>query len=390
MITDDLSNYTKVSIYIHFPFCLKKCLYCSFNSIAESHFPPERYVSTLIREMGLCRANLAHRVVAHTLYFGGGTPSLMKPALVGRIVDAAADLFSLGSAAEITLEANPGALTLETLSGYRSCGINRLSLGVQSFHDELLQRLGRVHSAEQAVDAFTAARVAGFENIGVDLINSLPGQTVKMWEDDLLKTVDLQPEHISVYGLSIEEGTPFAVMEKDGSLMLPDEDDAAVMFEKSTQILCGAGFEQYEIANFAKPGSRSRHNQGYWLRNDYLGFGAGAHSFMKESGFGVRWRNPDDLEAYQQPVMNGELPWRERCCLSSKEAIQERLFLGLRMREGVDLEDFRTEFGVSVAEIYPWEYTSLLAGGGLEIQEGRLRIAEKSMVIANQIFVRFM
>jgi oxygen-independent coproporphyrinogen-3 oxidase len=355
MIIDALSNRTKVSIYIHFPFCLKKCLYCSFNSIAESNFPTERYVSTLIREMELCRANLTHSVVAHTLYFGGGTPSLMGPALIERIVDAAAELFSLGSSAEITLEANPGALTLETLSGYRSCGINRLSLGVQSFHDELLQRLGRVHSAEQAVDAFTTARGAGFENIGVDLINSLPGQTVKMWEDDLFKAVNLQPDHLSVYGLTVEEGTPFAAMEKDGSLILPDEEDAAVMFEKTTQILCGAGFEQYEIANFARPGFRSRHNQGYWLRDDYLGFGAGAHSFMKESGFGVRWRNPDDLEEYQQPVMDGALPWREKCHLTAKEAIQERLFLGLRMREGIDLEKFRTEFGVSVAEIYPEE-----------------------------------
>jgi oxygen-independent coproporphyrinogen III oxidase len=390
MITDSLSNCTKVSIYIHFPFCLKKCLYCSFNSVAESHFPPERYVTALIREMELCRANLGQPVVAHTLYFGGGTPSLMDPGLIGAIVDSAADLFSLVSGAEITLESNPGALTLERLSGYRSCGVNRISLGVQSFHDAFLQRLGRVHSVEQAVEAFAAARGAGFDNIGVDLINSLPGQTVQMWEEDLRKAVDLQPEHISVYGLTVEDGTPFAEMEKDGSLILPDEDDAAVMFEKSAEILCEAGFEQYEIANFARPGFRSRHNQGYWLGYNYLGFGAGAHSFMRETGFGVRWRNPDDIEAYRQPVMNGELPWLERCVLTSKQAIQERLFLGLRLREGVDLEAFRTEFGVTVAEKYGREYSSLLDRGILEIQNGRLRIADQSLIIANEIFLRFM
>ncbi len=381
---------TKVSLYIHFPFCLKKCLYCSFNSVAESHLPVEEYAATLIREMELCSANLGSPVLAQTLYFGGGTPSLMAPVLVGRIIDSAARFFNLAADAEITIEANPGSLTRETLSGYRACGINRLSLGVQSFNDAFLQRLGRVHNSEQAVEAFVEARGAGFMNIGVDLINSLPGQTLQLWEDDLRTAVDLQPEHLSVYGLSVEDGTPFADMEKKGELLLPGEEEAAVMFEKTSQILNNSGFEQYEIANFARPGYRSRHNQGYWLRDDYLGFGAGAHSFMKESGFGVRWKNPDDLHEYSQPVKDGVLPWQERHYLSSREAMEERLFLGLRMLEGVDLENFQSEFGVSVPEAYPRECVSLLEKGLLEIRDGRLRIAEKNLIIANQIFMMFL
>jgi oxygen-independent coproporphyrinogen-3 oxidase len=390
MIADSIHTRTKVSLYIHFPFCLKKCLYCSFNSIADSHFPMEEYAATLIREMRLCSANLDDPVVAHTLYLGGGTPSLMKPALIGRIVDAAAGLFNLIPDAEITIEANPGTLTPLTLSGYRACGINRLSLGVQSFCDALLERLGRVHSAGQAVEAFTAARAAGFTNIGVDLINSLPGQTIKMWENDLFAAIALQPEHVSVYGLTIEEGTPFAAMEKKGALLLPDEEEAAVMFEMTSQVLCGSGYEQYEIANFARPGCRSRHNQGYWLRDDYLGFGAGAHSFMKDACFGVRWKNLDDPEAYRQSVNGGALPWQERHCLTSREAMAERLFLGLRMLEGVDLELFHNEFGVACEEIYSSECSSLLAEGLLEIREGRLRMTEKARIIANRIFMMFL
>jgi oxygen-independent coproporphyrinogen-3 oxidase len=380
----------KLSLYIHFPFCLKKCLYCSFNSVAGINLPVDEYVATLIREMELCRENLGAHLSAHTLYFGGGTPSLISPELVGRIIDSAAGFFNLAADAEITIEANPGSVTRERLSAYRASGINRLSLGVQSFNDHFLQRLGRVHNSEQAVEAYVAAREAGFTNIGVDLINGLPGQTAQMWEYDLSMATDLRPEHLSVYGLTVEEGTPFAEMEKEGRLLLPGEEEAALMFEKTAQHLNNEGFEQYEIANFARQGYRSRHNQGYWLRDDYLGFGAGAHSFMKESGFGARWKNRDDLQEYSQSVKEGVLPWRERDFLSSREAMEERLFLGLRMLEGVSLEDFRSEFGVSVHEAYPRESASLLGNGLIEIRDGRLRIVEKKLIIANQIFMAFL
>jgi oxygen-independent coproporphyrinogen-3 oxidase len=390
MINNTIHTRTKVSLYIHFPLCLKKCLYCSFNSVAGSHFPMEEYAAALMREMRLCSANLDAPVVAHTFYLGGGTPSLMEPALVGRIVDAAAGLFNLASDAEITIEANPGTVTAETLSGYRACGINRLSLGVQSFHDALLERLGRIHSAGQTVEAFTAARAAGFTNIGVDLINSLPGQTIKMWEDDLFAAIALQPEHVSVYGLTIDEGTPFASLEKNGELLLPDEEEAAVMFERSAQILGGSGYEQYEIANFAQPNYRSRHNQVYWQRGDYLGFGAGAHSFAKDACSGVRWKNPDDPDEYRRFVNGSALPWQERHCLTSREAMAEHLFLGLRMLEGVDLELFRNEFGVACEDIYSRECSTLSAEGLLEIREGRLRLTEKARIVANRVFVMFL
>jgi oxygen-independent coproporphyrinogen-3 oxidase len=383
-------NPMPISLYIHFPFCLRKCLYCDFNSVADSRVSPEEYVTALVREMELRAATLTVPVTAATLYFGGGTPSLMEPAQVGRVIEVAARLYGLAADAEITIEANPGTLTFGKLAGYRAAGVNRLSLGVQSFDDRLLACLGRVHTAEEALSAYGAARESGFANIGIDLIHSLPGQSPAMWRDALRQAVELGPEHISAYGLTVEEGTPFALLEARGELPLPVEDESAGMFEATAEILQDNGYEQYEISNFARPGFRSRHNQVYWRRGTYLGFGAGAHSFLHEPSAGVRWKNPDALPPYLETVLCDVLPEEDRQLLSRREALSEAFFLGLRLLEGVDLRLLTGEFGPAVEECFAVTIRELTDQGLLLSAAGRLRLSPRAIIVANHVFSRFL
>jgi oxygen-independent coproporphyrinogen-3 oxidase len=379
-----------ISLYVHYPFCLRKCLYCAFNSVADSSIRPEDYVAGVLGEMELRSRAIKQDCAAVTLYFGGGTPSLLAPSLVARIVEAAGSLYALKADAEITLECNPGTVSGKLLADFRSAGITRLSIGVQSFDDRMLQRLGRVHSAREARDAFTLAREAGFANLGLDLIHSLPGQTPGMWEKELLLACELGPEHVSVYGLAVEEGTPFASLEKDGMLSLPEEDDAVRMFELSAEILCCRGFEHYEISNFARPGFRSRHNSGYWKRVPCLGFGAGAHSFYPEPAYGMRCATTERVGDYLAALQEGEFPHREQRILDRREAMAERLFLGLRMSDGVDLQAFAAEFGVSFHEVFGEACADIFKAGLLEIRDGFLRLSRNGLLLSNQVFVRFL
>ncbi|MEA5113092.1 MAG: radical SAM family heme chaperone HemW [Geobacteraceae bacterium] len=379
-----------ISLYIHYPFCLRKCLYCAFNSVVESSCSPVEYVEALLREMVLRSSAMANECTAVTLYFGGGTPSLLSPSLVGRIVDAAAVHFSLKDDAEITLECNPGTVDRQLLAGFRAAGINRLSLGVQSFDDGMLQCLGRIHTSREAFDAFMLARETGFTNLGIDLIHSLPQQSPSMWERELLRARDLGPEHISVYGLSVEEGTPFAMLEKKGMLSLPGEDDYVRMFELSAEILCSSGFEHYEISNFARPGFRSRHNTGYWERLPCQGLGAGAHSFMPEPAYGARYANPERVDEYLEALGNGKLPRSDPHILTLGEAMAERMFLGLRMTEGVNLQAFEKEFGISFREVFGSACADLFTAGLLETRDGFLRLSSQGLLLSNQVFIRFL
>lgn len=378
-----------VSIYVHIPFCARKCLYCAFVSVADAPLPARDYVETVLREMALRAGKLPAVPRVSTIYLGGGTPSLLKPRLVGRIVDAAARHFALESRAEVTIEANPGTLTPASLAGYRAAGVNRLSLGVQSFDDRMLVRLGRVHTAREAREAFAAARAAGFDNISVDLIHSLPGQEPGQWLEELRHAAALGPEHISAYGLTVEEGTPFAREEEEGSLILPAEDDAARMFEETAEALAPAGYEHYEIANFARPGRRSRHNQVYWRRGTYLGLGAAAHSFLRDPRPGLRWKNPDDITAYARAIREGVLPDEGRISLTEREAMGEWLFLGLRILEGVETARFREEFGVNLDTTYGGEVERLCEAGLLAAEGGRLRLTRRGVLLSNRVFAHF-
>ena len=378
-----------ISLYIHFPFCVRKCLYCDFNSLADSPVNPAEYVAAVEREMGVRAERLTVPVTAPTLYFGGGTPSLMAPDLVARLIESATRLYGLADDAEITIEANPGTLTAAKLAGYRAAGVNRISLGVQSFNDTLLERLGRIHSAHEAVEAFAMAREAGFGNIGIDLIHSLPGETLAHWRADLARAVTLGPEHISAYGLTVEEGTPFHDLEREGRLLPPGEEESLEMFRQTAEFLRGREYEHYEISNFARPGFRSRHNQVYWRRGNYIGFGAGAHSFLGTSGCGVRWRNTLSPGAYRQVICRALLPEEELTTITERDAMAEFFFLGLRMLEGVDLELFRREFGLTAEDAYPGVLERLLAEGAVECPEGFLRLTETGLRLANQVFMRF-
>jgi oxygen-independent coproporphyrinogen III oxidase len=379
----------RTGLYLHIPFCLRKCLYCDFNSAAVSGADLEHYVALLLKEMELREATLPEPATAPTLYFGGGTPSLLGPELVGRLIDAATLRFGLEPEAEVTLEGNPGTLTPERLAGYRAAGVNRISLGIQSFEDRLLQRLGRVHSAKEAVAAFEAARRAGFDNISIDLMHSLPEQSPAQWREALQRGSALEPEHISAYALSVEPGTPFAAFDEAGELPLPAEEDAAQMFEATTELLTDAGYRHYEISNYARPGRASRHNGAYWSRESYLGFGAGAHSLLSTDHLGRRWSNPCEIGGYAASVSEGILPERDVDELSLEDAVSECFFLGLRALDGLDLSRLQSIYGPEPLERHLVEVERLLRSGAL-IREGELvRLAPGAVILANTVFSRF-
>lgn len=378
-----------ISLYIHYPFCRSKCGYCAFNSTAGSPISSTVYVNALLEEMSLRAATVTEPLRAITLYLGGGTPSLLDPDQVARLIGAARHLFGLTAAAEVTLEANPGTVTLSSLARFRAAGVNRLSLGVQSFTDRFLAILGRSHWAAQVHQAFTAARRAGFDNVSLDLMHSLPGQTLAQWAGELEQACALCPEHLSVYGLTVEPGTPFAHDEETGQLDLPDDELSASMYETAMAYLAGEGYEQYEIANFARPGFRSRHNCGYWQRRTCLAFGAGAHSFLAWPGHGRRFSNLESPAEYLQALAEQRLPEEDKYELGPGEAMAERLFLGLRMAEGVSLVRFQEEFGQSFADAFGPVSADLFRAGLLEIVDGFLRLPARARVLSNQVFQRF-
>ena len=375
-----------LSLYIHFPFCVRKCHYCDFNSLADSGIAAPSYIAALLREMEMVADDPEQFGPVATIFFGGGTPSLLPPELVRQTIEGTERCFGILPEAEITLEANPGTLSDASLSGYRSAGVNRLSLGVQSFDDRMLARLGRIHSGREAIESFAAARASGFDNIGIDLIHSLPGQTAPLWEEQLTIAVDLGPEHISAYGLSVEEGTPFASLEESGQLDLPEEDEAAAMFETTGRILTSAGYEHYEISNFARPGRRSRHNQVYWLRGDYLGLGSGAHSFIRNPAPGLRWKNCDSPVRYIELLQQSILPREQAQRLNTGEAMSEAMFLGLRLLNGIDPAAFSSEFAIDIKRAFAPELDRLLQSGLLEETGTLLRLSRRGLILSNQVF----
>lgn len=376
-------------LYIHIPFCRRKCPYCAFVS-QESGADLDSYPELLLEELRLAVRESTPLQPLQSIYFGGGTPSLLDPAHVAGIIEQASKAFGLSAQAEITLETNPGTVDRERLAGFRNAGVNRLSLGVQSFDDHLLKTLGRIHSAQQARDAFSAARTAGFTNIGIDLINALPGQTALMWHSDLEQALQLAPEHISAYGLSVEEQTPFAERYPEDSPLLPDEELAAGMFETADTVLTAHGYEHYEIANYARPGFRSRHNSGYWQRDGYLGLGTGAHSFLRDERYGIRFGNTPDIDGYRAAIQGGSLARLEATALSRQDAMAEFMFLGLRLADGIQCSIFEQEFGVTPEKAFAAVFNGLAPTGLLERDKDNIRLTRRGMLLSNQVFARFL
>jgi len=323
-----------------------------------------------------------------SLYFGGGTPSLLNPDQISRLISRSQALFRHADPIEITLEANPGTVSLDSLTGYYQAGVTRLSLGAQSFDDRLLQTLGRRHTAAETRNAFQLAQQAGFSSIGLDLICGLPDQSEEDWQQDLAAALALAPDHLSIYGLTVEEGTPFAKRYPAESDTLPDHDLSARMLEEADRILTADGYRHYEIANFARPGCRSQHNCGYWQRDGYLGVGPGAHSFLRQ-GWGVRWGNQSEFDIWAAALGNNQLAVMEQQELTREDALSEYLFLGLRMADGISLDGFAMEFGERLEERFADTVQHLQQAGLLTCSPDRLALTKRGMLLSNQVFVRF-
>lgn len=380
-----MSRYrNKLGIYIHIPFCVKKCPYCDFTSFTPEAVPEREYVSALIKELE-ARREADGRV--ETIYFGGGTPSLLSPTSVETILSAISNQFEV-SKPEITIEANPGTIDLVKLKGYRDSGVTRLSIGFQSLNDKFLAVLGRIHTREEALAAFDAARKAGFENIGIDLIHSKPGETLSNWEKELNEAASLRPEHISAYSLTIEEETHFGHLQEKGLLTLPSEEAQVEMFLATQEVLTAAGYEHYEVSNYALPGFRSRHNQIYWKGGEYLGLGVSAHSY-RGLDWGIRKANTNNLAEYFKLLEEKGNAVIEEEILSKEKAMGETVFLGLRMLEGIDLGVFTERFGVGIEEAFADAVGELTDKGFLEIIQGHLRLTKKGLLLLNEVSVKF-
>lgn len=379
----------ELELYLHIPFCVKKCNYCDFLSAPAEEETRAAYVDALLEEIRGFEDPEDYEVV--TVFFGGGTPSILPGQEIFRIMEDLREKFSFRKGAEITLEANPGTVDKEKLSCYKKAGINRLSFGLQSADAEELKKLGRIHTWEKFLESFQLAREAGFSNINVDLMSALPGQTKESWEKTLRQVLALQPEHISAYSLIIEEGTPFyQLYEKDVERrdageepeLLPSEEEERAMYEATGRILKEQGYLHYEISNYAKPGRECRHNLGYWQRRDYLGFGLGASTLLNP----VRYKNTEDLEAY----LGGDFSKKEFFVLTKDNQIEETMFLGLRVLEGVSKEKFREQFSCELRVVYRKELEKLEQEGLLEEEGDFVRLTSRGIDLSNPVLAEFL
>ncbi len=388
---------TDIGVYIHLPYCVSKCPYCDFNSYAAPQFPEAPYVEAVCAEAR--RAASEHpwpgaRVAS--VFFGGGTPSLFSAPAVARMLGTVASLWTWKSDAEVTLEANPGTASLVHLRELRAAGINRVSFGVQSFHARHLQRLGRIHDGAESRRAVAQARAAGFDNVSIDLIFALPDQTSAEWRADLRAACALQPDHVSAYGLTYEEGTPFYRWRSEGHLRPQSEDSEAELFLITREHLAAAGYAPYEISNYARPGRECRHNLHYWRSGPYLGLGAGAHSYSgtaadRSTGdrWGRRWSNVAPPDEYMRAVTatGHALATSER--LDEQQARGEFAFLALRCTAGVSSQAFRARFGNAVEVCFP-HVTSLAAQGLLERVGDWWRLTPRGVLLADSVFATFL
>ncbi len=400
----------RLSLYIHIPFCAAKCGYCDFNSYAGQESLIPAYTQALIREAGLW-APLCEGRRVETVYFGGGTPSLMLLSDLERVLGRARSDFDVAPDAEVSLEANPGSVDSDYLRGLRSLGVNRLSIGVQSLDDGELAALGRIHSAEEARAAFTAARRAGFDNVSLDLIYGLPRQTPAQWQGNLEAALALTPEHLSLYALTIEEDTPLGRDVASGRVPEPDPDIAAEMYTWAEERLGDAGYEHYEISNWSRPGFQCRHNVACWRNGSWLGLGAGSHSHLRQTAgretweAGYRFANAAATQRYIDLVgetwaarrQDGERPeldsmrqvtFRER--IDRKLERADTLILGLRLTEGVRPADWRARFGEDLEAAYGPTLAELRGLGVLEHDAGPLRLSRRGRLLANEVFQRFL
>jgi oxygen-independent coproporphyrinogen-3 oxidase len=372
-------------LYIHIPFCEKKCVYCDFYSIEGSSMMGS-FLKSLSREINLSAQFGQDRVTFETIYFGGGTPSLLSPSTVAGILDTLHRRFQIARAAEITLEVNPGTVDSEKLREFRQIGVNRLSVGIQSFHDHELKFLGRIHSAGEAKACVRSAQELGYNNVSLDLIFALPGQDLQDWEDNLSTAMSLSPQHVSAYSLIVEEGTPLARMVGRGEVHPTSEEAEAEMYLLAMEYLAAHGFEHYEVSNYARHGFHSRHNSLYWNHDSYLSFGPSAHSFWSGEPFvrPTRWWNVASIGRYCGMLAREERPIQGEESLTRKDLLTEEIFLGLRSGR-IDNHRLKVEYGTSLLERYAQKLERFVEERLLMIDRGIVRLTPKGFLLCDGI-----
>lgn len=391
----------ELELYIHIPFCVKKCAYCDFLSAPAGELEQRKYVDALIKEIEFNRDEFSGYLI-RTVFMGGGTPSDLKGEETARIFQALRGNFHVDENAEITMEVNPGTVTKEKIVQWKESGVNRLSIGLQSVNDEELRMLGRIHTYEQFLDTWELVRAGGFDNVNIDLISAIPGQTAESWERTLRTAAELGSEHLSAYSLIVEEGTPFydRYGENSGNTgnwpPLPDEDTERRIYEDTAGILKEYGFHRYEISNYARPGYECRHNLGYWERREYLGLGIGASSLIGNQ----RFHNTADMEKYLnvcKDMEKGKEQFGRQTFLhedmeelSEKDCMEEFMFLGLRKTAGILCSEFRKLFGKNVEEVYGEPIRRFTGQGLLKREGGMLRLTERGIDMSNYVFSDFL
>lgn len=385
-----LDTQRPLGVYVHFPFCRARCPYCDFATAVRDPIPHDAYADAVVCELK-CRQPWFSGAKLASVYFGGGTPGLWRPEALGRVLQAARDLFTAAGPVEITVECNPGEISRAHLDGLYVAGVNRLSFGAQAFQDEILRRIGRTHSAAAIAPALAHARQAGFENLCADLMFGLPGQDMPMWRDSLRALVDLGPEHITAYALTVESGTRFGSLEKAGQLERPGEDAVAEMYNTCHDALTAAGYEHYEISSYARPGRRSVHNSLYWTGGAYLGVGAAASSFRPlTDGSGWRFTNPRTVDAYlrsAQPDGNPRAADIEQ--RSATDLENEALWLALRTCDGVDRPAHAQRYGRDPLDgDRAAAAARCVQAGWLDVTPERVRLTAQGFLFADEVASR--
>jgi len=378
-----MSDYT---LYVHVPFCEKKCHYCDFTSYAGLNHLASPYVTALLNEIKAFGQSLDSPRLK-SVYFGGGTPSILPLRAVDEIMGRVAESFSLDQDAEVSMEVNPGTVNISKLLSYRKSGINRLSVGAQSFNDAILRTLGRIHTSSQISYTVKSARSAGFRNINLDLMFALPGQDLIEWGNSLKRAVSLNPEHISTYNLVIEEGTPFH--DRKPSLPLPTEDEECLMYQDAIETLTASGFEHYEISNFARSGYRCRNNMTYWNNEEYIGAGAGATSYINMSRFSNTRSVEEYIKSWSAPHPENLKNKYEKGLRTAEQELSETMFLSLRLVGGIDLIKLKNRYGGALISRYNDTVKELADDGLVELSGSKLKLTRRGLFLANEVFEKF-
>ncbi len=387
-----------MGIYIHIPFCLSKCGYCDFNSYESMEGIIDEYVNAVKREISLISYQLSavslQQYEVISIFFGGGTPTILESGQLIEILESCRSLFNLRADVEITIEANPETFTADKLRELRRGGFNRISIGVQSFNDRFLKKLGRIHDSKKAYQGILSARDAGFENISIDLMFGIPDETLSDWESDIKTAIELKPEHISTYNLTIERGTQFwsKTQAKACGYRLPDEDRQLEMYEKGIELLIKSGYEHYEISNFATKGKKCVHNQIYWQNEEYLGIGAGAYSYIDVER---RWNIKSPVE-YMSKIKGQGASGEGRGAVAGSERLEmkgvmgETIMMGLRMLEGINLQNFKKRFGVEIQSTFSDVISRLLSNNLIIFDNGNLKLTHKGLLFYNDVSAEFL